>query len=63
MTTIKTKKNEVEEPEPAEETGTHLYYEINTGGGDLYLTINAGRKSTIDVMSGEPSQPPKPPKP
>lgn len=47
-----------------EEASTELYYEINTNGGDVYLTINAGRKAEIRVMSGQPTvPPPKPPKP
>lgn len=57
-----TNKKEAEEPEEEDEATTELYYEINTNGGDVYLTINAGRDSTIRVMSGQPSNPgPKPP--
>lgn len=50
------KKTVVEEPE--EEASTELYYEINTNGGDVYLTINAGRNSEVKVMSGQPQNPP-----
>lgn len=53
------KKTAVVEEES--EASTELYYEINTNGGDVYLTINAGRDSTIRVMSGQPTPPPKPP--
>lgn len=59
-------KKLAEDPEvPEEETpaATELYYEINTNGGDVYLTINAGRKSKLEVMSGEAPPPPRPPKP
>ena len=56
------KKKEVEE-EPAEAATSELYYEINTNGGDVYLTINAGRKAKVEVMSGEAPPPPRPPKP
>lgn len=58
-----TNKKEVEEPEEEDEATTELYYEINTNGGDVYLTINAGRDSTIRVMAGQPTPPPKPPQP
>lgn len=53
----------VEDEEPEEEaTTSELYYEINTNGGDVYLTINAGRHAEVRVMSGQPNvPPPRPP--
>lgn len=51
--TIQTNDPDSEESEQK----TKLYYEINTHGGDLYLTINAGRNSEVKVMSGQPTNP------
>lgn len=55
-------KNKSEEPEkevPSEPVQT-LYYEIETAGGDVYINIY-GRNKRINIMSGQPTNPPKPP--
>lgn len=57
------KKAEVtttEEETPTEPAQT-LYYEIETAGGDVYINIY-GRNKRINIMSGQPSPPPNPPK-
>lgn len=55
-------KKKVVAEEPADEAATELYYEIKPEHGDVYITINASRGSTVKVMSGEPAPPPRPPK-
>lgn len=44
-----------------ESDGTKLYYEQTAENGDIYITVNAGRGSTVNIMSGKPSEPPRPP--
>lgn len=47
--------------EPVEESYPREYH-INTGGGDLYLSINAGKASTVNVNTGQIPPTPPPPK-
>lgn len=46
-----------EEPEAPVEPAQTLYYEIETAGGDVYINIY-GRNKRINIMSGQPNQPP-----